>query len=83
MLFHIDRFGTAGVEHLVFPDGLVERGQVVLAVQFQENIVVEIHEYQRHRASLVADATIVQLEGMRGVYDAGDAVYGVQAAGPD
>ena len=79
--FHIDRFGAAGIQNAVFPDGLVERRQVVLAVQLQENVIVEIHEDQRHRPPLVANTAIVQLEFVRRGKDAGNPVHGVQPPG--
>ena len=79
--FHVDRFGAAGIENPVLPDGLVERRQVVLAVQLEENVIVEIHEDQRHRPPLVADAAIFQLELMRCGKDTGNPVHGVQPPG--
>ena len=53
----------------------------MLTVQFEKNVVVEIHEYQRNRPSLVANAAVLQLEFVGGGQDASNAVHGVQPSG--
>jgi hypothetical protein len=77
----VDGFRTARIDDAVLPDGLEERRQIVFAVQFEEDIVIEIHEDQGHGPPMMADAAVLQFELMGGGQDAGNALHGIQSFG--
>jgi len=79
--FYIDGFRTPGIEHPIFGDGLHQGAQVMFAMQFEEDIVVEIHEDHGNGSSLMANAAVADFEFMGRGQDARNPLDLIQAVG--
>ena len=68
--FDVDRLGASRIDDPLFPDSLQQRVETVLTVQFQEDICVKIHKYNRYGCSVPADPTVFPFQLLRCRQDA-------------